>query len=238
MAVDIREREVLMGVDCPDVEAALRRGDRVAIVVRHAERPPLEKDDPTFGERLPITRQGQVAADAFGFVLKEFSVGCDCRVHSCRMKRCRMTAQAISAAIDPAGSGGYLLDDILGGASLYFGDVSERMALADRGDYRRSLNEYFENGRQKGFSDLAEATDRFEEYLWNGHPQLSSAPLHVYVTHDINVGCFLAGRKVVTAFDDSSWPHFLDAAVAFFSAEGRVRYGYMRHSDGNYVLSL
>lgn len=39
---------------------------------------------------------------------------------------------------------------------------------------------------------------------------------------------WLCGRKVVTRFNDSNWPHYLDAVIAFLGKNGRARYGYLR----------
>ena len=232
----IMERESVGEVNLQDLECALHNGDRVVAVVRHAERPPLEKNDPTFGFDLPITDAGKVKAGVFGFALGEFSKGYEHRIHSSRTRRCRMTAQAISVEMDGVSAWGFILDEILGGASPYFGSVEDRMALADKGDYLEALNEYFRTGHQSGFLGLAAATDVFEDYLWNGHPQLE-APLKVYVTHDINVGCFLAGRGVVTRFEDHTWPHYLDAAVAFLGRNGHARYGYLRTWESRNIFN-
>ena len=128
---------------------------------------------------------------------------------------------------------GFGLSDILGDESPYFGRVSERMALANSGNYRESLNEYFRTGHQQGFQNLDEATDKLEDFIWNYHSRMNPA-LHVMVTHDINVGCFLAGRKVITQFDDSTWPHYLDSAVCFLDRYGRARYGIMRYYKNKY----
>ena len=223
----VTHRKTVGEVGFQDIELALRNGDRVAVVVRHAERPPLEKDDPTFGAELPITREGKIKADAFGFALKEFSGGFEHGIQSSKTTRCRMTAQVISEAMGGELAGSFRLDDILGDKSPFFGNVDERLALANEGNYRESLNEYFRTGRQRGFADLASATEAFEDYLWSRSARHFS-PLEIYVTHDINVGCFLGGRRVVTRFDDFNWPHYLDAAVAFLGKNGRARYGYLR----------
>ncbi len=69
----------------------------------------------------------------------------------------------------------------------------------------------------------------------DGHSQLE-APLKVYVTHDINVGCFLAGRGVVTRFEDHSWSHYLDAAVAFLGRNGHARYGFLRTWESRHLF--
>ena len=58
------------------------------------------------------------------------------------------------------------------------------------------------------------------------------------VAHDINIGCFLGGRGVVTRFDDFNWPHYLDAAVAFLGKNGRARYGYLRTWESKNAINL
>lgn len=233
----VTHRDAVGEVGFQDIELALRKGDRVAVVVRHAERPPLEKDDPTFGTDLPITRTGKVKADAFGFALKEFSSGFEHGIQSSKTMRCRMTARVISEAMGGEFAGSFRLDDILGGKSPFFGNVGDRLALANEGNYRESLNEYFRTGRQRGFADLAAATEAFEEYLWSESAR-HFRPLEIYVTHDINVGCFLGGRKVVARFDDFNWPHYLDAAVAFLGKNGRARYGYLRTWESKHTVDL
>ena len=52
--------------------AELRRGARAVLQVRHAERPKIDHDDPTFGDRLPITEAGMATALRFGAMLAEF----------------------------------------------------------------------------------------------------------------------------------------------------------------------
>ena len=76
-----------------------------------------------------------------------------------------------------------------------------------------------------------------EKELWEGD-WCNPHQLNIFVTHDICVGCFLAGRKVITHFDESNWPKFLDAAVAFLGRNGRARYGYMRCYDNKYTFDL
>lgn len=234
----VTHREVIGEVNLQDIENALQKGERVAILVRHAERPPLGKDDPTFGENLGITAKGRLDAKVYGFALHEYAAGWgECRVCSSKMRRCRETAREISLTLDGGGMGCSCISEILGGASPYFGRVSERLALANEGHYMDALNEYFRTGCQRGFLNLDEATDELEKYIWNQYSAID-LPLQVMVTHDINVGCFLAGRKVVTQFDDSTWPHYLDAAVAFLDRFGRVRYGCMRYYENKYTFDL
>ena len=230
----VTHREVIGEVGFQDIGNAIRKGWRVVVLVRHAERPPLEKDDPTFGAGIGLTAKGRMDAKVYGFALHEFASGFgDHRVSSSKMTRCRETGREISRELCGCHDGCLTLPEILGDKSPYFGQVAERLALADEGHYMDSLNEYFEKGHQRGFNDLAEATDELENFMWNDYSHLN-LPLHVMVTHDINVGCFLAGRKVITQFNDSTWPHYLDSAVCFLDRYGRARYGYMRYYGNKY----
>ena len=234
----VTHREAVGEVGFQDIENALMKGERVVVLLRHAERPPLEKDDPTFGKGIGITAKGRLNAKVFGYALGQFTLGWGERVvSSSKMTRCRDTAREILREMIPWEEPGFGLSDILGDKSPYFGRVSERMALANKGNYREALNEYFRTGRQQGFQNLAEATDKLEDYIWNDYSRLNPA-LQVMVTHDINVGCFLAGQKVITQFTDSTWPNYLDSAVCFLDRYGRARYGYMRFYDNKYTFDL
>ena len=124
----------------------------------------------------------------------------------------------------------------LGGESPFFGSLDERMALIAEGRYLERLNEYFRNGVQLGYKPLEEATAKMEECLC--HLLDDGVQLVVAVTHDINVASFLAGRGVEKEFDRQSWPHYLDAAVVSRTANGEMRYGFLRYepsSDGGCI---
>lgn len=43
-----------------DLKDELRRGARVALLIRHAERPKMDPDDPTFGDALELTYEGEI----------------------------------------------------------------------------------------------------------------------------------------------------------------------------------
>ena len=226
-------RTVVGEVSFQDVAVALNRGERVAIIVRHAERPPLEKNDPTFGKDLKLTEHGIEQAKTFGFALSQFIGTATHAVYAGDNKRCTMTAMHLLCELHDKW-GGTAIEHELGDRSPYFGDTAERLALADEGDYHELLNEYFRTGVQRGFNPLKEATDRFENFIWSQHCHNESRQLEIFVTHDINVAAFLAGRGVATRFEDYNWPGFMDAAVAFIGPCGRARYGYMRTHENRF----
>ena len=215
-------------VSLADIANALHRRERVAIVMRHAERPPLPPNDPTFGKDLPITDNGRKQADAFGFALFEYCRGFDTCIHAGVSTRCQQTAIEIAKYIER----GISLDFFLGSGSPFFGEVSDRLKLADAGNYRDSLNTYFRTGKQQGFNDLAESTDAFEKHIWEDN----SEQLGIYVTNDLNVACLLAGRGVMMRFEDDNWPTWLEAAVMFLGKYGHARYGYMRSLDSKFSI--
>ena len=81
-------------VDLAAVRDWLASGSRVALYIRHAERPPLQADDPTFGESLGLTQAGERQARAFGAALR--GVVADARLLASPMTRTRRTVQLIA----------------------------------------------------------------------------------------------------------------------------------------------
>lgn len=213
-----------------EIEAALKSGGRATLLMRHAERPPLDPGDTTFGATLPITERGRQTARRFGMMLSHIVSPEQVRAYASSTLRTVQTAQCILEGLCPEDSPqlnrDVLILPVLGSDSPFFGSLDERMALIAEGHYRERLNDYYSVGVQKGYQPLAGATDRMEESL--DSLALPSHGLLLAVTHDVNVGCFLAGRKVVTAFTADTWPYYLDAAVILSSPEGVVEYGLLR----------
>ena len=196
----------------------LRGGTRVAILVRHAERPPLPANDLTFGRDLPLTERGAQDATRFGRELRLFACMEQMTIAAGGNRRCMETAFHIleGVGLDMEDDRcAVLADPYLGSRAFYFGDVAARMELANAGNYLESLNAYFTCGRQKGFNDLHPSTSHLAGHLLNHY----DAPLFIGVTHDLNVACFLAGNGTVASFTEQSWPGFLDAAVLFIQPD-------------------
>ena len=100
------------------------------------------------------------------------------------------------------------------------------MTLIAEGRYQERLNDYFANGVQRGYNPLTESTDKMEATVRGFDAPVSE--LVLAVTHDVNIGCFLAGRKVITSFSEETWPYYLDAAVMVERPNGSMRYGVWR----------
>jgi broad specificity phosphatase PhoE len=200
----------------PKMKTALDGGGRVTILVRHAERPPLAPGDRTFGASLPLTEKGWSDAQRFGTTLALELRPKSVAFYACGTFRTLQTACGMAMGLDLAETGSAIerkvrLADFLGSESPFFGSVEERMALAAQGRYHERLNDYFRNGKQRGYRPLKAAANLMERQLDALHD--ANWPLVVAVTHDINVAAFLAARGVVPFFTEETWPGYLNAAV-------------------------
>lgn len=225
---------VLGAIGLDAVKSALDEGRRATLLIRHAERPPLDPSDTSFGEMLPITEHGRMTAERFGAALAGIVSPDLVKFYSSQTFRTIQTACAMSKGLGAASGGStsrhdVRVDDVLGGDTPFFGPLDERMALIAEGRYMERLNEYYRTGTQKGYKPLGPATEAMEHALDRLHRGRSG--LVVAVTHDINVASFLAGRGVVVEYDNATWPHYLDAAVLVEDCVGGVGYGVLRHSQ-------
>lgn len=191
------------------VEDAMKLGGLVTVVMRHAERPPLELGDMTFGRDLPLTDKGARDADRLGARLSALCPGCDISFFYGESLRCLMTAERMARQIEGA-TLALVAASFLGGESPYLANVNERLALANVGNYTDSLNAYFATGRQRGFNEHHSATAAFATSL----AAMQTTRIGVFVTHDLNVACYAAGIGACRVFSDSSWPAFLSGIVA------------------------
>ena len=224
-----------------EMKDTLDNGGRVTLLIRHAERPPLDPGDRTFGASLSPTVNGWRWAHNFGLMLANNLLPKSVAFYASETFRTLQTACAMAMGLDLVGTGQSIerkvrLDPILGGESPFFGAVEERMALAAEGCYRERLNDYFRTGIQQGFKPLKPAADLMERHLDGLHDK--DWPLVVAVTHDINVAAFLAARGVVESFTDETWPDYLEAAAIIKKADGEAKYIYFRWNQDMGAISF
>ena len=203
-------------MDLCDVKAALDKGCKVTILIRHAERPPLEEGDATFGASLALTERGWRMARQFGALLANTVSPKSVAFYASGTFRTVQTACGMAMGLDAAMPENSIerkiaLAEFLGSASPFFGVCKERMALIAEGRYHERLNEYFRCGKMRGYRPLGRATGSMEARLHALHR--ADGNLVVAVTHDINIAAFLAGCGAVSSFTEEAWPDYLDAAV-------------------------
>ncbi len=204
-----------------DVKSELRQGSRVLLMVRHAERPHIDHDDPTFGAALPITEGGRLAAEAYGERLREFApVSQFC---ASPLLRTVMTAEAIARGMglrDPD----IPAYDRLGNGSFYFADQQAVFELFRDGSFFEKVFAYLRHGRQIGFADLHAASDALEEWVL----ERFTARLGIFTTHDLYNGAYLVARGVEKSFTEETWIQYLDAAAIIIRPDGSRRYALVR----------
>ena len=211
-----------------ELKAEMARGARVVLMVRHAERPQIDPDDPTFGDVLKLTDEGVRTSKELGRMFADCRDGV--QFMSSPLMRTRMTAECIAEGMGVE-SPEVEADERLGNGSFYYTDTTEVLDVFKPENFFNACSEYFATGRQRGFAPLAEATDVFEEWLF-AHMK---GRLLVAVTHDLYIAAFLTARgAAATPFTREHWVKFLDAGAIIVYPDGTRRYEFIRTnlSDG------
>ena len=226
-----RSRIVRGEMNLCDVKSALDEGCKVTILIRHAERPPIEEGDATFGASLALTERGWRMARQFGALLVNTVRPKSVAFYASGTFRTVQTACGMAMGLDAVKPENSIarkvcLAEFLGSDSPFFGACEERISLIAEGRYHERMNEYFCSGKMRGYRPLGRATGEMEKHLHALHR--SDGNLVIAVTHDMNVAAFLAGRGVVASFTDETWPDYLDAAVVVEKSDGSREYGSMR----------
>lgn len=210
-----------------ELVAELKRGMRVILQVRHAERSKIDPDDPTFGDSIAITPEGIRTSLLFGGKLRAFAE--NVQFYASPLLRTRMTAAKIAEGMGLSNPE-IPTDGKLGNDSFYYDDPAQVLDVFRPENFFNASFEYMETGRQRGFKNLHAATDALEEWLF-GH---FSKQLFVVVTHDLYIASFLAARKAVEKFSRENWTRFLDSAAILVAPDGSRRYALVRAglSDG------
>ena len=204
-----------------DVEAELRCGNRVLLMVRHGERAKIDNEDPTFGEALPLTDEGRRTSLQFGERLKAFAG--ETQFLSSPLLRTRQTAAFIAEGMG-LGKVEIPTDPRLGNSSFYFADQREVYELFRDGGFFERIFEYLAKGTQRGFRDFREASDDLERWALGAF----KAKLGIFATHDLYNAVYLFARNVKRDWTVENWIRFLDAAVIIIEPNGVKRYALLR----------
>lgn len=203
-----------------ELKGELCRGARVALMVRHAERPKMDPDDPSFGDALELTYEGTRTAKKLGVLLKEFAD--DVQFAASPLTRTRMTAACIAEGMGVPGAA-VPTDELLGNGSFYYENAAEVLEVFKPKNFFPACIEYFKTAHQRGFRELYAATDEFEKWIdarWRNR-------LFIIATHDLYVAAFLSARKV-GEFSKENWTRFLDGGAVIDGPDGKRRYALVR----------
>ena len=213
-------------VDLAAVRDWLASGSRVALYIRHAERPPLQADDPTFGESLGQTEAGERQARAFGAALR--GVVADARLLASPMTRTRRTVQLIA---EGAGLGaGRPVEDApeIGVGNVFTDPAGAHRAMQQVGVIPYQLA-YFAAGHAPAARPVAEATARAVGWM----RRAATAPLTLFGSHDVTIAVALTGLGLarITA---ETWVPYL-TGLAMVEQDGVWHYHRFRMPDENQV---
>ena len=215
------EDGLLLEITLDDLKDELRRGTRAILLVRHAERPKMDPDDPTFGDALALTPEGVRTAKELGVRLKAFAA--DVQFAASPLKRTRMTAACVAEGMGLADAE-IPVDERLGNGSFYYDDPAEVLDVFKPNNFFPACAEYFHTGRQRGFRELHPATDAFERWLFERFEKR----LFVVSTHDLYIAAFMYARRAVADFSRENWIRFLDAGAILVDPDGTRRYAVVR----------
>ena len=195
-----------------DVHALLRAGNRVLLMTRHAERPHIDHEDPSFGAAM---------SRAFGRMIRPFADVV--QFASSPLRRTMMTAECIAEGMGIAHPD-ISPEDALGNGTFYFADQHAVWEEFRDGSFFQKCFDYFEKGTYRGFADLHAASDALEEWCLAHF----TAPFAIFTTHDLYIAAYLAARTVISRFTLENWPRFLDSAAIIIAPDGTRRYALVR----------
>ena len=195
-------------IDFLGIRSLLDQGHRVALFIRHSERPAIRADDKEFGRHLGLTPLGVEMARSAGRRLAGVR---DVRFSASPMTRCRLTALHFAEGMgidlpvvtdaDPLGVCGFYYEDPYA--------VQDRMR---RQGYMAYMLEYLQNGTALHSKPIGPATEQTAEWL----QRQTTSQLGVYVSHDIFIASFLTGLNMRTYTADN-WVGFLHGAALIHS---------------------
>ncbi len=191
-------------IDFLHIRKALAKGCRVALFMRHSERPEIRSDDKDFGRFLGLTPHGIELARAAG---QRFAGFRDVHFSASPMMRCQLTARYFAEGMGIADA--TVSDaDVLGVRGFYYEDPYAVQNIMRQQGYMAYMQEYLRNGIAPYSCPIEPATAQTAEWL----KQQTITQLGVYVSHDIFIASFLTGLKMRT-FSAENWVGFLHGAA-------------------------
>jgi len=188
-------------LDFSDVCAALGRGDRVALFIRHSERPPIRPDDKDFGRHLGLTPRGVALAREAGARLT--GAPPDARFLASPMQRCRLTARHVAEGM---GISAPRVEDAdpLGVRGFFYRDPYAVQEIMRQQGYMAYMLEYLKTGNAPHSAPLADATEQTLEWMITQ----MTVPFVLFVSHDIFVAAILTGLRL-RSYTAEAWVGFL-----------------------------
>ena len=125
-------------VELFDIKEALEKGGQVTMLIRHAERPPLDPSDPTFGASLSLTERGWRMARKFGAMLANTVQPESVAFHASGTFRTLQTACGMAMGLDVVETAGPIskkirISEFLGSDSPFLTRLKSAWSLSLKG---------------------------------------------------------------------------------------------------------
>ncbi len=185
---------------------------RSRLLMRHAERPKIQEDDPSFGENLGLTEAGRHMAHRCGATLAGITA---CTLGASPMRRTRLTATLLAAGMGLPGPTIFDAPEA-GIAGLWVSDPIRLHAGYVREGSATFTDRYLQDGHAEGYRPIHEGTAVMTDWLTQTD---FGAACSVIISHDIFIAAFLQGLGVRT-FSSRNWVGYLQGA-ALVEADGR-----------------
>jgi broad specificity phosphatase PhoE len=187
-------------------------GVPLALLLRHAERPPLPTHEP--GNEVALTVAGQEASRRLGQGLGKLLLG----LNTSPVLRCQETALALRE-----GAGAQcdvVQDSLLGDPGVFVVDPRQAWSSWMEWGPNNIARALMTGGAvPPGFADPGQATRRLAAHLCEHLP--GTPGVHVFVTHDTLLGPFIA-QAFGRVLDAQTWPGFLHGALLWRDGERQV----------------
>lgn len=187
------------------------QGHRVGLFIRHAERHPIEKDSPTWGNEVLLTPRGIDVAARLG---RQFRGLGKLAFRSSPVERCRHTCAAMAEGAGLAQADIHL-DRMLGDPGFLI-DGSGSHELPMKADYHAFTSELLTTGHAPGTKPMAPECDAV---LAQMHTQMAGAACTIFLSHDLFVAVMMAhlGLKAPTRED---WCAYLEGVCLIETPSG------------------
>lgn len=200
---------------------------KIILLMRHAERPKIQEDDPTFGEYLGLTESGSTQAKQCGEMLAGLG---SCSFGASPMRRTRETAKHIASGMG--------LQDVsifdapeVGVSGLWVEDRELLHSFYQKEGSAACTDRYLRDGYAEGYKSIQEGTALTTHWLTQSD---FGARCTFIVSHDIFIAALLQGLGV-RRFSSKEWIGYLQSAALVEDSDGTWKAFYCVPDKDNFA---
>ncbi|MDR1760607.1 MAG: histidine phosphatase family protein [Fibrobacter sp.] len=195
-----------------------RKGERLLLLIRHAERFPIAAHDPHHGVATLLTKTGKLQAQTFGEKLKPFS---SAAYWSSPVMRCLETASLIAKGRGDTAPASPKDVPVLEALGSHFVADQRLFEMDMKEDFFKIFRTYFETGHHPAFRPLAPSAESLLDLILSLAFE-SEKELSVFVSHDAWIVSMLT-YHLKMKFSIEHWVNFLSGMAVFFTDKNHTR---------------